>query len=249
MARSARRKSISNIYHVMLRGINKSRIFHDAEDNRKFIKVLKECQEISEFKLYAYCLMGNHVHLLLQVCKEPLEQVMKRIGTRFVIRYNNKYSRTGHLFQDRYKSEPVDDERYFFTVLRYILYNPVKAGICARAEEYTWSSATDYFRGGGITDTSFAENISGREALLAYLRIEPDDVCMDDDDPVRISDADARKIILQIADEKEMKACLNTVAANPEKYVRRLRREGLSIRQISRITGISVAFVRKYDNN
>ena len=89
--------SKSNIYHIMLRGINRQQIFLDEEDHRHFLEVLEQCREISEFRLYAYCLMGNHIHLLLHADGEPLEQVMKRIGTRYVVWYNNKYARTGHL--------------------------------------------------------------------------------------------------------------------------------------------------------
>ena len=158
--------SKSNIYHIMLRGINRQQIFLDEEDHRHFLEVLEQCREISEFRLYAYCLMGNHIHLLLHADGEPLEQVMKRIGTRYVVWYNNKYARTGHLFQDRYKSEPVQDNGYFLTVLRYILNNPVKAGICRKTEDYPWSSASDYYSGDGITDISFAEEITGRKALF-----------------------------------------------------------------------------------
>ncbi|MCL2672285.1 MAG: transposase [Clostridiales bacterium] len=126
MPRTARRKSENGLYHVMLRGINQQQIFHDNEDNEKFLAVLKECKKVSEFELHAYCLMGNHVHLLLRTGKEELEQIFKRIGVRYVYWYNWKYKRTGHLFQDRYKSEPVENDEYYFTVLRYIHQNPIR---------------------------------------------------------------------------------------------------------------------------
>ena len=71
--------------------------------------------------------MGNHIHLLIQEGREPIEQVMKRIAARFVYWYNIKYRRAGHLFQDRYKSEPVENDAYFLTVIRYIHQNPIKA--------------------------------------------------------------------------------------------------------------------------
>ena len=117
MPRQARKKSESGIYHIMLRGINKQQIFEDEEDFQKFIQVLKECKAVSEYKLFAYCLMGNHIHMLIKPEKEPLELVFKRIGSRYVYWYNWKYRRTGHLFQDRYKSEPINDDSYFLTVL------------------------------------------------------------------------------------------------------------------------------------
>ena len=84
MPRQARKKSESGIYHIMFRGINRQQIFEDSEDNEKFLDILRECKAISEYKVFAYCLMGNHIHILLQETKEPIELLMKRIATRFV---------------------------------------------------------------------------------------------------------------------------------------------------------------------
>ena len=140
MPRTARKKSNTGIYHVMLSGINQQRIFEDDEDNEKFLLTLSDCKKAGGFELYGYCLMGNHVHLLIKVAKEELEQIFRRIEARYVYWYNWKYKRSGHLFQDRYKSEPVEDDRYFVSVLRYIHQNPVKAKLCKKPEEYKWSS-------------------------------------------------------------------------------------------------------------
>ena len=115
MPKTARRKCESRIYHVMLRGINRQQIFEDREDYEKFLSVLKGVKLISGFKLYAYCLMGNHIHLLIKEEQEGLDQIFRRIGSRFVYWYNAKYDREGHLFQDRYKAEPVDCEEYLFS--------------------------------------------------------------------------------------------------------------------------------------
>ena len=244
MPRTASEKSESNIYHIMLRGINRQQIFLDDEDRLRFLDVVEKCRKISKFRLHAYCLMGNHIHLLLQTVEEPLEQVMKRIGTRYVVWYNSKYSRTGHLFQDRYKSEPVRQDGYFLTVLRYILNNPVKAGICRKPEDYPYSSAADYFTGGGMTDTAFAESLIGHDELMEYLRQPSDDECMDDEPP-RINDKAALEIICDIVGIADPAAALKSVSGCPERYIRSLRQAGLSIRQISRLTGLSVGIVRK----
>ena len=245
MARKTREKSEQNIYHVMLRGINRQQIFMDEEDNRHFLKVLCQCREISDFSLLAYCLMGNHVHLLLQTGKEPLEQVMKRIATRYAMWYNSKYERIGHLFQDRYKSEAVKDEAYFVTVLRYILNNPVKAGICGKATDYSLSSARDYLAGGGITDTAFAEEMLGRDVLLEYLTVPCEDACMDDT-PTGMGDRAAVKVICKITGAADAEAGKRIISERPDRFIPALRAAGLSIRQITRLTGISFGIVRKY---
>jgi REP element-mobilizing transposase RayT len=244
MARTARKKSESGIYHIMLRGINRQAVFLDEEDSRHFLDVLQLCKGISEYRVYAYCLMGNHVHLLLQTGKEPLELAMKRICTRFVVWYNAKYDRIGHLFQDRYKSEPVDDDTYFITVLRYILRNPVKAGICENPEAYELSSAKDYYDGGGMTDTAFAEEIIGQDELLRFLSEPNEDVCMDDE-PSRLTDKTAGKQLCELVGASELKAAAAIVSASPGKYIPELKHTGLSIRQICRLTGIPFGIVRK----
>ena len=91
MPRQARKKSESGIYHVMLRGINQQQIFEDTEDCDKFIQILQESKAVSDFKIFAYCLMSNHIHLLIKFEKEPIEQVFKRIGARYVYWFNVKY--------------------------------------------------------------------------------------------------------------------------------------------------------------
>jgi REP element-mobilizing transposase RayT len=111
--RRAREKSNSGIYHIFLRGINRQDIFEDGEDSQKFLDALQRYKEISAYSLYAYCLMGNHVHLLLQVGVEPLAQFMRRICGSYVYWYNKKYKRIGNLFQDRFKSEPDKDDANF----------------------------------------------------------------------------------------------------------------------------------------
>ena len=103
MPRVARIKSKSKIYHIMIRGINQQNIFSVDEDYEKFIAILAKYHKKSEYEIYAYCLMGNHVHLLIKEGKEALSHAMKRIGTSYVSWYNWQYNRKGHIFQDRYK--------------------------------------------------------------------------------------------------------------------------------------------------
>lgn len=110
MPRQARKKSDSGIYHIMMRGINRQIIFQDEEDYSKFLQTLERYKEKSGYKIYAYCLMGNHIHLLLKVDIEPLGQLMRRLCGSYVYWYNRKYQRIGYLFQDRFKSEVVEND-------------------------------------------------------------------------------------------------------------------------------------------
>jgi len=144
MPRQARIYSETGIYHIMMRGNEKRKIFLDDEDRRRFIYTLFEKASEEKSDIYAYCLMDNHIHLLLHEDGANIARLMKRINVSFVYYFNKKYKRVGHLFQDRYKSEVVDNEEYLLAAVRYIHNNPVKAGIVSSPEEYWWSSYYDY---------------------------------------------------------------------------------------------------------
>lgn len=251
MPRRAREKGESGIYHAMLRGINKQTIFEDEEDFEKFEQVLRDCKKISGYQLFAYCLMGNHLHLLLKEEKEDLDIIFKRIGSRYVYWYNNKYQRTGHLFQDRYRSEPIDTDSYFLAVLRYIHQNPVKAGLCQDAASYKWSSYSDYARESRITDTEFALSLfseDSREAVFLFNKFLKEDekvICLDIDEGSRITDKEARVIIWELCGAMNTAEFQSLTPARRDEILARLKEKGLSIRQIVRLTGISFGIVRK----
>ena len=227
----------------MLRGINKQQIFFDDEDYRYFIKLLDRFKHPCRYRLHAYCLMGNHIHLLIQGVEDvPVGMIFRHIGSSFVYWYNTKYERVGHLFQDRFKSEPVNDEAYFRIVFRYILMNPVKAGICRSAEEYPYSSAREYVWGtGGITDTSLICSIFSESSLKDYLIQKNDDVCLEINEIPRkgYTDEAANNIILRELGSSSpiVRRVKDRTALNES--IRRLIRSGVSIRQLSRLTGIS----------
>lgn len=248
MPRQARNKSGIGIYHIMLRGVNQQQIFEEQEDCDKFLQVLRDCKAISEFKLFAYCLMGNHIHILLQETKEPIELLMKRIATRFVYWYNIKYRRSGHLFQDRFKSEPIESETYFLTVLRYIHQNPIKAGICKTVEAYENSSYSEYFKNSDLIDSDFVFDIISKEDFASFNNEKVFDVCLDVEDKpkIKVTDEQAKKIIEKISKCKNVAEFQALDIKTRDKCLKRLRESGLSIRQISRLTGVSFNIVRKF---
>jgi len=127
----------------MLRGNERKDIFIDEEDKGKFIKTIFKKKADDAFKLYAYCIMNNHVHLVIKEQNEPISRIVKKITTSYAYYFNEKYKRVGHLFQDRYKSETIEDEPYLLSVIRYIHNNPEKAEI-TKKEKYKWSSYSNY---------------------------------------------------------------------------------------------------------
>ncbi len=248
MPRQARKKSNVGIYHIMLRGVNGQQIFEEQEDCDKFLQVLKDCKAISGFNLFAYCLMGNHIHILLQETSEPIELVMKRIATRFVYWYNIKYQRAGHLFQDRFKSEPIENDAYFLTVLRYIHQNPIKAGICKNVADYENSSCKEYFKKSDLIDSDFVFGIIAKEDFAIFNNEKVFESCLDVEDKpkVKVTDEQAKKIIEKISKCKnvaEFQALANILK---EKYIKKFHEKGISVRQIARLCGVSKGMVEKY---
>ena len=167
MPRMSRSISESGIYHIMLRGINKQAIFETDEERTRFLETVIKYKEICGFDLYAYCIMSNHVHLLVKETEEPISNIIKRIGGSYAFWYNKKYERCGHLFQERYKSEPVEDDEYFLTVLRYIHQNPTKAGMVKDISAYKWSSYNEYTMESDIVDRNFALQMFSKEPSKA----------------------------------------------------------------------------------
>ena len=177
----------------MLRGINKQRIFEDDQDYQKFLETIKAHKEASGYKIYAYCLMNNHIHLLMKEGRESLGIAFRRIGASYVYWYNWKYSRRGRLFQDRYKSEAVETDGYFLTVLRYIHQNPRKAKIAKEIQAYPWSSYREYTRKQEIYDIQFALSLfsgDSKEALSLLEKFNQEnnsEKCLEYDDGIKLN--------------------------------------------------------------
>ena len=248
MPRTARLLSESGIYHVMLRGINREKVFRDEEDFRAFLGVLDKYKSISHYELFSYCLMGNHVHLLIRPNEEQLDRVFRRIGASFVYWYNLKYDRIGHLFQDRFRSEPVETDAYFLGALRYILQNPVKAGLCASPEEYPYSSAKEYMLGqSGISDTRFATELMDREALIAFIHEKNQDEFLDyyENRRAGVTDSTASARINERLGNRMLSDRSAATRMNLYAAIRELVDSGISIRQLSRLSGISKSTIEK----
>lgn len=290
MPRQARRVSATGIYHVMLRGINRSTIFHDDEDCLVFLQILENCLKpapaaakaemghgdgsvvtapagttepsscptrpaprtvpASHLRcdtktvpcapsvpaaLYSYCLMGNHLHLLLKAGSEPLSGLIKRVGIRFAAWYNHKYQRTGHLFQDRFRSEPVENDAYLLAVYRYIALNPVKVGLCSEPEDYPWCGysaiAGKHMR---IPCTALPVDTTAGQ-LQEFIRSEQPEI---HPFPEQIPDREAESILLKLTGLRSAAQLGALPKETRQQFYTVLVDSGLSARQISRLTGI-----------
>ena len=118
-------------FHVITQGIEKTYIFESEEDIEFYLVKMYSLNQECEIKIIAYCIMNNHAHILLETSKvENLAKFMQRLNTAYAKYYNKKYSRVGYVFRNRYRSEGIYNEKYLYNCIKYIHYNPVKAGMC-----------------------------------------------------------------------------------------------------------------------
>ena len=144
MARKARAEVEGGLYHVITRGNNRRQIFDSPADYEKFLSLLAVQKVRLPFFLYAYCLMTNHVHLLIERRADPIGRIMHRVLTGYSQYYNRRYRRVGHLLQGRHKAILCQSDRYLSELVRYIHLNPVRAKMVDKPEEYPYSGHRSY---------------------------------------------------------------------------------------------------------
>ena len=177
--RSKRIEFAGAVYHAIQRGNNKEAIFRSNSDRQFFLAELVNSKKQFGFKLFGYVLLDNHYHLLLQVGDLSLSKIMQRQNSLYSRYYNRTYERTGHLFGLRYKASIIHDDKYLFTVLRYIHWNPIRAGLVNSVTDYKWSSDSYYRKGKtGLVNVDFILDCisSNRKyAINEYLRLIQDE--------------------------------------------------------------------------
>ncbi|KAF5087842.1 Transposase IS200 like protein [anaerobic digester metagenome] len=247
MARQARVKSTTGIYHVILKGLDGRNIFLDDSDRSIFMEKLNKARETGGFQLYAYCLMDNHVHLLIKEGEE-LGTSIKRITVGYVQLHNNKYGRTGHLFQNRFSSEAVEEEHYLMAVVRYIHRNPLNAGIIAQFEEYPWSSYDKIIQAYQVNSTTLdIEIIKDYFPTAAdfahFSKEENKDECLEINPKIRRCDSQLADMLRQNSEYQNLGE-LSVEKRN--RLIKQIQQEtGSSIRQLSRVLGLGKMMVEQ----
>jgi len=230
----------------MMRGINQQDIFENDEDFEKMIQTLADVKAVSKCRIYAYCLMSNHCHFLLKEEHESIAQIIKRICARYVYWYNLKYKRSGHLFQNRFKSEPIEDDRHLLSVVRYIHQNPLKAGLCDSSLRYRWSSYGEYIVKQNIVDSELVLDLVSKKVFEKLHKEENEEALLESKKTLfRFTDEEARGIIKKISGCSSVAEFQQNAAAVQRQYAKKLKEAGISIRQINRLTGISKGVVER----
>ncbi|MBQ6520312.1 MAG: transposase [Anaerolineaceae bacterium] len=245
MPRQARKLSESGFMHLTIRGNGRQIIFVDKQDYLHYLSLLKRFSIETSVDVCAFCLMDNHVHLLVFDQQNNTSLFMQKLGVGYAGYFNKKYQRSGHLFEDRYQSKPIEDEWYLLKVFHYILNNPRQANLCYAAD-YEWNSYHHYGSKTSFVKTVvFVELIGSRDDYAAFIA---KDLKYDEPmelEPVRKDDNWALSII-----KKEL-SVENGLELKEWSWERRnaalklLKEKGLKIKQIERLTGINRGTIQK----
>jgi len=244
MPRTAR---ISAEYqHIVTRGIGKQIIFEDDADRRFYLSLLERYQDQTDVKILAYCLMQNHVHLLIHDTNNETSKFMQKLGFSYAMYFNRKYERVGHLFQNRFYNERVLSERQLLATFRYILNNPVKAGFSSAAM-YPWSSYREDGKKGRVSDSQIIEKLIGdRKSLAVFMSLENDDSCLDvENTDEKTADDRSLKQIKKLLGLSSISEIQRMDKSGRRRALAKIKAEGYTIRQIERLTGINRGIIQR----
>ena len=135
-----RPQAIGVVYHVTIRGARQSLIFFDDRDRRLFLRLLARAAEEFKLRCYVWCLLGNHFHLLIELTEINLSNAMYKLNYAYACWINQRHGFSGHAFDRRFSAVEIETAPHLLEASRYVVLNPVRAGLCNRPEEYLWSS-------------------------------------------------------------------------------------------------------------
>lgn len=237
MPRTSREYSESGYYHVVLRGNGKQLIFEDDSDRLVFLKQLKAKSATDGVRIIAWCLMSNHVHLLVDDPKDSLSHFMHAISTAYARYFNEKSGHVGSVFQGRFTSVPITSDGQLLQAVRYIHDNPAKAGV-GSADAYRWSSYGEYLSCAGVADTETVRDMVG--GVEGFLRFSEDgrfDSCCYRTTK-RVSDEDSLEVARYTLGDMDPAKLKEMGKMQRNEALRSLRAAGITVKQLERLTGI-----------
>lgn len=247
MPRIARIKGEFSTYHVIMRGNERKNIFILDDDKARFLDTLKRMRDKYNYKLEAFCLMDNHVHLLINDNGNDISKILKSINVSYAYYFNHVYKRTGHLFQDRFKSELVDNDNYLLIVSAYIHNNPVKAGMVNSPDKYKWSSYNFYI--GAKEDK---ENLVETNRILGLFSNQRKKACLDYHnyvlkfEPVsEILDIEEDRLLYT----KENKDYIDSFEAAQELVHKELEMKGKTLEQLKKDKELRLELIKRLRRN
>lgn len=245
-------RTVTGFYHVCARGTGKQLIFENDEDRWEFLELMRNCCREAGVTIVAWCLMGNHVHLVLADYEDTMSAAMHRLLLTHARRFNKRTGRSGHLFQNCFDRRSLDSDRYLMAAIRYVHANPQEAGLCL-IERYPWSSFGEYLRAyDGDVAKSFSdpstvlELFGPAEGFMAYSLESPDgsDPVIHDMEETEwerraFADKMARRLGVPLNELKIV------APSRRDEIVFALHDGGYTVREIERYTGISKSTVSR----
>ena len=235
-----RKRGESGFYHVVCKGDGGQIVFESDADRLRYLKELEAATDDFKVEVHAYCLMDNHVHLLLRDLNEELAFFMKQINERYAMYYAKTTGRVGHVFQSRYWSEPIDSDEYYLAALRYIHANPEPPRMC-KASEYEWSSYGAYTRVQSFVKTELALSLlSGVKAFEVfhadagkYAKPFPKSKLT-----AHLSSDEQLNVAVSVLGRDTLNSLKGLKSQERRQHIERLAQAGLSGAEIARLTGI-----------
>ena len=247
MPRIARKISSTKVYHIILRGNDRQDIFLDEQDYHKFLKIVKILKEKYQYDIFTYCLMSNHVHLVIYDKNIKHSKIIQSMEISYASYFAKKYNKVGHLFQNRFLSKNVETKEYLCGLCRYIHQNPLKAKI-SNTEDYKWSSYREFIYGEKIISSElvlsmFAPN--KKEAIenfiifhsyeTNFINEEVEYECID-----RITDEQVKKKVQKILNIENVRMINSYDRKTRNEELQKLKIiKGVSKAQLSRVLGMN----------
>ncbi len=250
---------ITNLYHIIIRGMNKQDIFYDEKDRYKFLEELKNTKEKYEYELCVYCLMSNHIHLVIYDKNQNLSTAMQSLSIRYASYFNKKYERNGNLVQNRFFSRNIMNPTDFLNVCRYIHQNPLKAHVSA-TEDYKWSSYQKFVKKSKENNlvniklllNQFSKD-NPQEAIKLFIEFHQEMENFTDGKDIieyemkeKLTDDQLAKIILQMLEIENINKIKESTIEKRNEMIRKLQYiKGTNCNQIGRVTGMGRKMIER----
>lgn len=253
MPRMARKVSRTKVYHVIFRGNDKQDIFFDVQDYKKMMKEIVKTKEKYQYEIFAYCLMTNHVHLILYDRNDNISKAMQGLIVSYSSYFGKKYEKVGHLVQGRFFSKNVETREYLIQLCKYIHQNPVKAKI-SKLNEYRWSSYNEYINNSNLVETRMILNILGKtkqEAIKNFVSIHQKEEEQINDYVEfeiisKLTDIEVKKRVEKVLELNNIREIKNYNVQIRNAKIRKLKEiKGTSKSQIARVLGISRKIIER----
>lgn len=245
MPRKPRMLSESGYYHVTLRGAGKMILFEGRDDYLACLGLVRKYAEKTSIAIVAYCLMSNHIHLIVRDDGNALSGFVRRLATSFALRYNERTSHVGHVFQDRFFSVPIESDESLLGAVRYVHQNPLKAEISS-IEDYEWSSYHAYLSDPGFLDVNpVLGQFASTESFVTFMHEVNDSYTMPDLYRKKLTDDEAIKVMREVLSQEEMDALSGDSRSKRDSALRKLKEADIGVAQACRLTGLGKGIVNR----